>query len=53
MVTDNIDVEVSGGDVPISLPPGIFPDEGLAPASDPIAEAAELCTPPGRVGFKE
>jgi hypothetical protein len=46
VVTDSGEVEVPGCDNPIFLPPGIVPDAGLVPASDPLAEAGELCTPP-------
>jgi hypothetical protein len=53
VVTDSTDVEVSGGDVPIALPPGILPDVGLVPVSDPFAELAELGTPPALAEFKE
>jgi len=53
VVTDSTDVEVSGGDVPIALPAGIFPDVGLVPASDSVAEAAGLGAPPALAGLEE
>lgn len=53
MVTDSAEVEVSGCDNPTALHPGIAPDVGLVPASDPLAEAPELCTPPALTELKE
>jgi len=53
VVIDSAEVEVSGCDTPTALPPGIAPDAGLVPGSDPLAEAAELCTTPARAELKE
>jgi hypothetical protein len=53
VVTDSAEVEVSGCDIPTALPPGIAPEVGLVPASDPFAEAAELWTPPALAEVKE
>jgi hypothetical protein len=53
VVTDSAEVEVSGCDVPKALPPVIAPDVGLVPASDPLAEAPELCIPPALAELRE
>jgi hypothetical protein len=53
VVTESGEVAVSGCDIPMALPPGMAPDGGLVPGSDPLAEAAELCTPPALAEVKE
>ncbi len=53
VVTESAEVEVSACDDPTALPAGIAPGVGLVPASDPLVEVAELCTPPALAELKE